>query len=142
MLILLLALASPAFSFFGRVRDGESPKGVAYYLGGENVLSVADAKVSQGVALAVQLGWDCEAMVCTLSNSAEYVGPGGSGHGAGQIKLFFANNTFIGGGEVPLTGRFMLHGDDKILLTGQGTDASGRAVVLSSEVTAEKITEV
>ncbi len=142
MLILLLALASPTFSFFTRARSGDASQGVAYYLGGEDVLSVADAKVSQGVAVAVQLGWDCDATVCTLTNNAEYVGPTGSGHGSGSVKLFFNNSTFVGAGEMPMTGRFMLHNDDKLVLTGQATDAAGRAVIVTAEVTRDKISEV
>jgi hypothetical protein len=143
MILLLLAVASPAFSFLNRVRSGDaSNAGTTYFLGGEDVLSVADAKVSEGVAVALALGWSCEASTCVLNSTAAYVGTNNAGKSSGVVTLHFENNTWTGVGEAPMVGRFMYTGDNKLELTGQGTDSNGRALILTAEVTASKLSEV
>ncbi len=104
-------------------------------------MSVVDAKVSEGVAVGAALQWGCSGEACTLQTNSFFVTKTNAGVSAGNVTLFYNNNTWVGNGIEDFRGRFMVKDNLKLELTGGGV-VSGQQIIVSAEITTSKITEV
>jgi hypothetical protein len=81
--------------------------GSAYYGGGEEVLSAADASVNLGVLMLMELDWQCAAQECSFQANVFFVSKGQQGSSVTKMNLFFNNNTWSASNGVgTLAGRF------------------------------------
>jgi hypothetical protein len=117
--------------------------GTRYYAGGQEILSAADAKVSQGAVLLMALSWKCEEY-CTLQSDLFFVANGQQGRSTTKASFFFNNHSWVSSSEsASLTGRFEFKGDDtsQLYLTGAGTAGAIPAVV-TAQLSENKMFEV